>query len=105
MRIPPRGEVWVHVDRLDRIDGFVWAVQYRGPKGARFYECVTKIEFHGLAFMVTKFFGRRSTVQPRLVLMIPGAKVTIFRTAPNVRVAKIVSPPHIAVEDRRRGRV
>ena len=72
MRRPPKGEVWVHVERLDREDGKVWAVQYRGPKGGARYDTVSAVllQAHGY----THFFGAGAE-QPKAVIVVPGGRV------------------------------
>ncbi len=108
IRAPRRGEVWVHVDRLDREDGRVWAVQWRGSKGGPYYRTFHRVEWHGVGYLSTKFFGRKSQLQPRAVIVIPGGTVEAVDNAPNMCVARIViaSPLHLAVvEKKRRARV
>ena len=92
MRTPRRGEVWVHVDRLDRKDGRVWALQWRGSKGGPYYQTAHKVEWHGVEYLTTKFFGRRSKLQPRLVIVVPRGEVEMFDYSANMRVAKITQP-------------
>lgn len=41
-RNPQRGEAWVHVDRFDRPDGKVWAVQY-WDRGKLRYEVARRV--------------------------------------------------------------
>lgn len=104
IRTPARGEVWAHIDQLDRDDEKVWALQWRGAKGGLFYQTAHKIEWLGLPYMTTKFFGRRSKIQPRAVVVIPHASVEMIQLAPNMRVARIViaSPTTSSGVDRRR---
>lgn len=104
MRAPRRGEVWVHVDRLDRPDRRVWAVQWRGAKGGPYYQTAHRIEWHGVAYQTTKFFGVKTKIEPRLVLVIPGGVVEMIDQAPNMRVAKITTISR-GVDPNRRARV
>lgn len=57
IRRPAIGEVWVHVDRFDRKDKRVWAVQYRQatPPHRWRYRCVQHVEMD--APTSTRFFG------------------------------------------------
>lgn len=112
MRTPPRGVVWVHVDRLDRDDGRVMAVQWRGSKGGPYYQTFHRVEFHGLDYLATRFFGRRSRNEPRLVMEIPRAEVEAIDLAPNMRVAHVkakdrfrIAPTSSGVDRGRRARV
>jgi len=108
IRSPRRGEVWVHVDRLDRDDGRVMAVQWRGAKGGPYYQTFHKVEWHGCGYVTTKFFGRRSTRQPRLVIVVPRGLVEAFDVSTNLRIARIVVPSPTTssgVDRRRPGRV
>jgi hypothetical protein len=104
MRSPRRGEVWVHVDRLDREDGRVMAIQWRGSKGGPYYQTAHKVEWRGVEYLATKFFGRRSKNEPRLVIVIPRGVVEMIELAPNMRVARIAiaSPATSCVVDRKR---
>lgn len=72
MRHPPRGQIWVHVDRLDRDDGKVWAVQYYAGRKAR-YDVAAGVVLNGQSY--TKFFGKG--LQPRAVIVVEGGTVTM----------------------------
>lgn len=112
IRSPKRGEVWVHVDRLDRDDGRVMALQWRGSKGGPYYQTAHKVEFHGVDYLASRFFGPRSKLQPRVVIVIPRGVVEMIDYAPNMRVAKITvkdrgsfAPTSSGVDRRRPARV
>lgn len=105
LRSPRRREVWVHVDRLDREDGRVMAVQWRGAKGGLHYETVHKVEWHGVRYLTTIFFGKKSTRQPRLVVLIPGGVVELIDYAPNMRVVRVTTPTSSGIDRRRPGHI
>jgi hypothetical protein len=105
MRSPKRGEVWVHVDRIDREDGRVWAVQWRGSKGGPYYQTAHKVEFLSIARTFSKFFGRRSKLEPRLVIIVPRGEVKMIDLASNMRVAQITTATSSGVDKKRRARV
>lgn len=81
LRRPPRGTVWVHIDRLDRDDGKVWAVQF-WDKGKHRYEVTAGVVILGGAY--TAFFGAKGR-QPKAVIVVDkaivrecGAVLTVF---------------------------
>lgn len=76
MRQPPKGEVWLHVDRLDKKNEAVWAVQYWAD-GKPVYRVTRSVTVDTLGF--TRFFGPRSRQQPRAVVVFDGAIVTLTR--------------------------
>ncbi len=77
MRQPPKGEVWCHVNRLDRTDDKVWAVQYwRGGKPV--YHVCANVQLQ--APSLTRFFGPRSRKQPRAVIVVPLGTVKVFKS-------------------------
>lgn len=85
MRKPPKGIVWLHVDRLDKADGLVWAVQYREAdakgrlgRGKAVYRCAQSVIFRAAGF--TQFHGPRGP-QPKAVIVFPSAVVRWERTA------------------------
>lgn len=69
LRKPPVDCVWIHIDRLDRADGRVWAIQT--PEKYRTAKAVI-LEAQGY----TQFFGI-SAGQPRAVICAPGASVRL----------------------------
>ena len=74
LRAPKAGHLWLHIDRLSRADGKVWAIQSRGPRGGSRYLCVKAVivtrhgytQFHGMAGL-----------QPKAYLVFEGATVTV----------------------------
>ena len=66
MRKPPKGCVWIHVDRLDREDGKVWAVQ-SWVNGKCRYELARSVVI--LAESYTQFFGPKGK-QPKAVIVV-----------------------------------
>lgn len=74
MRKPPKGAVWIHVDRLDREDCRVWAVQH-WVDGRAIYETVYSVVLQAPGF--TQFSpGERR--QPRAVIVVPEALVRVM---------------------------
>lgn len=73
MRTPPKGQVWVHVDRLDREDCKVWAVQH-WRDGRPVYETAYSVVLHAPGF--TQFFGARGR-QPKAVIVVPEASCAV----------------------------
>lgn len=67
MRRPPKGELWVHVDRLDRDDMKVWAIQ-EGRKYLTVRAVCINVPCH------TAFFGPKAK-QPKAVIVVPGGRV------------------------------
>lgn len=67
MRVPPKGELWVHIDRLDREDGRVWAIQYR-VSGKPQYAVAQGVVIQ--AASSTRFYGPTGR-QPRAVICVP----------------------------------
>lgn len=73
MKHPPKGQVWIHVDRLDRDDGKVWAVQSWDGKKRRYDVAagvVLNVQGH------TQFFGPKAP-QPKAVIVVPAGRVTM----------------------------
>ena len=66
MRKPPKGCVWIHVDRLDREDGKVWAVQWWVNGKAR-YDVAKSVVI--IASSYTQFFGAKGK-QPKAVIVV-----------------------------------
>lgn len=81
MRQPPSGVVWIHVDRLDRADGKVWAVQYV-ERGHPVYLCVEAVILFTAGH--TEFFGSKGK-QPRAVIVVPGGIVDLRGTTAYIR--------------------
>lgn len=75
------GEVWVHIDRLDRRDGKVWAVQYWTRTKGLVYHVAKDVQIHVPTF--TRWFGR-STLQPRAVLVVRFGKVFIGKNVTEI---------------------
>lgn len=73
LKSPPAGEVWVHVDRLDRADGCVWAVQ-SVEHGKPVYRVAESVIVFPASY--TAFHGAKSA-QPRAVIVVPGGKVAL----------------------------
>ena len=73
MRKPPKGCVWIHIDRLNREDGTVWAVQWHDGKKWR-YEVTFAVHMVGHGY--TQFFGLKSK-QPRAVIEMPNGRVFV----------------------------
>lgn len=70
---PPKGDIWWHVDQLQRDDLRVWAIQWHD--GTRFrYECVKSVICTTMAF--TQFHGATAK-QPKAVIVIPKGTVRI----------------------------
>ena len=70
MRTPPIGHVWIHIDRLDREDGKVWAVQDHGPRGGKRYRVAEAVIINAPCY--SAFFGATGE-QPKAVIVVPGA--------------------------------
>lgn len=68
--------VWLHIDRLDREDGLVWAVQWRDRKG-RHYKTVHNVGIFMMDGHTRRFEG--GALQPRAVVEFRDATVTIAR--------------------------
>jgi hypothetical protein len=67
MRKPPKGQLWLHVERLDAEDGKVWAIQgWEGRK--RFYRTAAGVVIQGPSY--TAFFGTTGK-QPKAVIVVP----------------------------------
>ena len=76
MRHPPKGEVWLHIDRLDKKNEKIWAVQFwEGQTLA--YRVAQTVTVNARA--ITRFFGPRSRKQPRAVVVCPNAVVSWTR--------------------------
>lgn len=75
LRKPPAGEVWVHVDRLDREDRRVWAVQSQCPEKGALYQTCHNVVIQAACY--TQFFGRDGK-QPKAVIVVPGASVAVL---------------------------
>lgn len=71
--------VWLHIDRLDRSDGRVWAVQWRDVLGAPHYKAIHEVTM--LAEGHTVRFGAagksRGALQPRAVVVFRPATVRV----------------------------
>lgn len=67
-------QVWIHIDKINRRDGRIWAVQYCPPKGhgPSVYYAVT-----GVVCTVPTCTSYNSTSQPRAWLQASAAKVTL----------------------------
>lgn len=73
LKAPPVGEVWLHVDRLDRPDGLIWAVQ-SVERGKPVYRVAEAVIVFPASY--TAFHGAKAA-QPKAVLVVPGGKVTM----------------------------
>lgn len=73
LKAPPAGEVWLHVDRLDRPDGLIWAVQ-SVERGKPVYRVAEAVIVFPASY--TAFHGAKAA-QPRAVIVVPGGKVTM----------------------------
>lgn len=74
MRKPPKGQVWVHIDRLDREDCRVWAVQH-WQQGRVVYETAYSVVLRAPCF--TQFFGAKGR-QPKAVIVVPEASCAVI---------------------------
>lgn len=74
LRVPPKGEVWLHIERLTRSDGKVWAIQYRGPRGGSRYLSVASVIVARQGY--TQFWGPKA-LQPKAHLVFVGARVQV----------------------------
>ena len=74
LRTPKTGVVWLHIDRLARADGKVWAVQSLGPRGGSRYLCVRSVIVTRPGY--TQFHGMTG-LQPKAYLVFEGATVTV----------------------------
>lgn len=74
LKRPPKGDVWLFVDQLQRADGRVWAVSYWDDQGRHCYECARSVICSKMMF--TQFFGPRAS-QPKAVIVIPKGTVRI----------------------------
>lgn len=73
MRRPPKGEVWIHIDRFDRDDHRVWTVQHwRGD--TPIYSCVTAFLLSGECY--SQYFGPKAP-QPKAVIVVPHGLVKL----------------------------
>ncbi len=72
MRTPPKGKVWLHIDRIDREDGKVWAVQFRRDGKDR-YKCFRSVIVTIGGY--TQFFGTKG--QPKAVIQFDDARVVV----------------------------
>lgn len=74
MRAPKKqGEVWLHVDRLKKKNGSVWALQYRTRTGRAVYRVAREVIT--LIPLRTLYFGRLARLQPKAVLVAHNARV------------------------------
>lgn len=80
--------VWLHVDRLDRKDGRVWAVQWRDARGAHYR---TAHEVSTLAPGITLHFD--GGPQPRAVVLFSPATVKVFFRRRRWRAVIAVASP------------
>lgn len=86
--------VWLHIDRLDRKDGRVWALQWRDGKGQHYRRASrvgTFTEGHAVFFGVSR-------LQPRAVIAFPNAVVRFTRDAGQLVAVIAIAP---AAADRR----
>lgn len=74
MNTPPKGHVWLHVNKFDDAKGRAWAVQYHGPRGGKRYAAVTAVRVWAQGY--TQFCGEFGD-QPRAYLVFPDAHVKI----------------------------
>lgn len=70
MRKPPKGHVWVHIDRLDREDGKVWAIQSDAG-----YQVASNVVIQAACY--TQFFGVGGRTQPKAVIVVPAGCVRL----------------------------
>lgn len=73
MRRPSKDVLWMHVDRLDRKDGEVWAIQY-WRKGMPYYVTTKNVVLQAPCY--TQFFGAKER-QPKAVIVVPGGRVEL----------------------------
>lgn len=58
LRVPRReGEVWLHIDRLDKQNRLVWAVQYR-RRGKAVYKTALLVSWVNRCSGLTRFHGK-----------------------------------------------
>lgn len=74
MRHPPIGQVWLHIDRLDREDDKVWAIQSRGPRGGHVYHVGRSVVITRGCY--TQFYGVNAE-QPKAYLVFIDGRVSI----------------------------
>lgn len=67
MAQPSKGSLWLHIDRLDRADGKVWAVQY-WRHHRHVYKCFRAVILEAAGHSL--FFGPKAN-QPRAVIAVP----------------------------------
>ena len=67
--------VWLHIDRLDRVDGRVWAVQWRTRLGPH-YRVVHDVVVRSATGATMQFSDK---VQPRAAVCFSPATVKVWR--------------------------
>lgn len=72
-RTPPVYETWVHVDRFDKPNPNVWAVQY-WRHGCPVYRTATHVYIR--TAVGTRYHGPKDKQQPRAYLVAKWARVT-----------------------------
>jgi hypothetical protein len=81
-----RGDVWLHIDRIDNANGNVWAVQWCRPDTGKLEYHVAKRVTLEVDYVSTIFTGAKGR-QPRAYLFIQQATVEVYEGVVRVRAA------------------
>ena len=72
LKHPPKGCVWIHIDKFGKKNGKVWAIQDRTRTGRSRYRCANEIVFD------IKGNTKLNLTQPRAVLRMYNTTVEII---------------------------